>query len=406
MTRYERNVNQVNADFTAIKNKIIETGVDVPTGTPTADYASKVDEVFNTGKSEATSEFWEGALSPPIYQYRFAGRCWNDRTFYPTKNIKLSDYSNHAFYISYITDLAGRLRECGVTLDTSGAKSRCDSLFQGCSLLTTVPYLDVSKCTYSAVLNSMFNGCSALKTIEGIRLAADGSQKLGTGTFTNCAALENIIFDGIIGDNLTMNACTKLSGPSIRNIVDHLSDTASGKTLTLSQTAVNNADFGSVATTITMFTPGGGYTGLIYSDPITLSAGQSVKVDWEWNCLTPRPEDGSNTTTFNGIYITKDGSNITSLQNNIFTALDDGTYYICWDFSMYTMYDMTDVLKARIVLVDADGAEITGENLCYFKTEVPEGFYGLNHLITSIEEVNRTWGDLVATKPNWTFNLA
>lgn len=204
--------------------------------------AENEQKVFEAGRKDYHNEFWDGALSPPMYQYRFAGRCWNDKTFYPNKDIKLGDYSNHAFYGCYITDLAGRLRECGVTLDTSRVKVRCDALFINCSLLTTVPYLDLRNCTYSAgILTSMFNGCSALHTIEGIHLAEDGSQVFGTSIFTSCAKLENVTFYGTIGDNISFSPCVKLSKASIENIVEHLSDTISGKTLSLSKTAVNNA---------------------------------------------------------------------------------------------------------------------------------------------------------------------
>jgi hypothetical protein len=51
MATLEQNIRQVNSDFQAIKAKIIEKGVDIADGTRTAEYASKIDEVYEAGKS-------------------------------------------------------------------------------------------------------------------------------------------------------------------------------------------------------------------------------------------------------------------------------------------------------------------------------------------------------------------
>ena len=52
----ETNVGQTNADFQAIKNKIVEKGVEVAEETRTAEYASKVDEVYEKGKQSMIDE--------------------------------------------------------------------------------------------------------------------------------------------------------------------------------------------------------------------------------------------------------------------------------------------------------------------------------------------------------------
>ena len=49
------NIEQVDADFTSIKEKIIEKGVDVAKGTKTSEYASKVDEVYAKGQAAGGS---------------------------------------------------------------------------------------------------------------------------------------------------------------------------------------------------------------------------------------------------------------------------------------------------------------------------------------------------------------
>jgi hypothetical protein len=86
--------------------------------------------------------------------------------------------------------------------------------------------------------NHCWRFCHALHTIEVLRCKE--STTFNT-PFANCTSLENITFEGVIGQDIDFTPCTKLRETSIRSIITHLSDTASGKTLTLSKTAVDNA---------------------------------------------------------------------------------------------------------------------------------------------------------------------
>lgn len=203
--------------------------------------AENEQKVFEAGRKDYHNEFWDNILSGTNWQYKFCGSSWNDKTFYPPTDLICGQSANHLFYLCGITDLAGRLRECGVKLDLSKASVRVDNMFNYATKLTTVPYLDVRNCNRDGVLNGMFSYCTALKTIEGIHLAEDGSQTLGSSIFTNCSALENITFYGAIGSNLGFQQSTKLSGASIRNIIEHLSDAAEGKRLSIPQVAANAA---------------------------------------------------------------------------------------------------------------------------------------------------------------------
>lgn len=84
-----------------------------------------------------------------------------------------------------------------------------------------------------------FNGATALKTIPYLYIseAVNGYNN----PFGNCTALENITLDGVITMSISFAQSTKLTKESIESIWDALSTTATGQTLTLSQTAVNNA---------------------------------------------------------------------------------------------------------------------------------------------------------------------
>lgn len=59
--------------------------------------------------------------------------------------------------------------------------------------------------------------------------------------FKTCRELEEAYFEGEIGRSFSISDCTKLKRASIESIINHLSDNVSGKTLTLSKIAVDNA---------------------------------------------------------------------------------------------------------------------------------------------------------------------
>ena len=64
-----------------------------------------------------------------------------------------------------------------------------------------------------------------------------------TTTFDGCTNLKDISFDGIVGQKLNMKSCP-LSKASIASVVNALSGTASGMTVTFKESAVTDA-FGS-----------------------------------------------------------------------------------------------------------------------------------------------------------------
>ena len=86
--------------------------------------------------------------------------------------------------------------------------------------------------------NNAFSTCYALHTIAKIR---SKEETLFSNTFSGSDKIQNISFEGVIGQDLNIRWTTKLTADSIRSIITHLSDTASGKTLTLSTTARKNA---------------------------------------------------------------------------------------------------------------------------------------------------------------------
>ena len=194
------------------------------------------------GKQSAYDEFWNafqrnGTLTS--YNYAFAGNGWNATSFKP----KYSMYPVRADCMFHTCPMKEDIQTIfdrqGIVLDTSNATSVGQmfaySSITGCGEISTVK---------SADLSMMFYQDKFMKTIGKLILKSDGSQTFNN-TFYLCEALENITIEGIIGNNFDAKHSTKLTKQSITSIINALSTTTSGKTLTLSQTAVINA-FGSL----------------------------------------------------------------------------------------------------------------------------------------------------------------
>ena len=120
-------------------------------------------------------------------------------------------------------------------IDTSNGTNFSD-MFSGCSGLTMIPQIDTSNGTR---FDYMFCGCSKLTTI----LQIDTTK--GTRfdyMFSSCSGLTNLtIAGGINTSGMSLGSATKLSKASITSVVNALSASASGKSITFSKTAIASA---------------------------------------------------------------------------------------------------------------------------------------------------------------------
>lgn len=140
------------------------------------------------------------------YKDYFMGKGWKSGTSYNPKypmECTANGYASNMFNGSGITD----------TLVPITIKGSHSAVFYNASSLVTIRDLDVSGVT--GTMSDWFTGCSKLKNI----------------TFVN-AIVQNTNFKN-----------SPLTAKSLVNIVEHLSTTVTSKTLTLSQTAVENADW-------------------------------------------------------------------------------------------------------------------------------------------------------------------
>jgi hypothetical protein len=174
-----------------------------------------------------------------------------------------------------------------------------------------------------------------------------------------------------------------------------------GKTLTLSRTAVENADFGGGDN---VYVSTGGTTRGVYVhfNPISLKAGDKIKFsivvadghhynnyDWEhpsdWY-VGMNPYSGEPTYT-----------------DEIYTAQNDEQLNYLMAY-VITPSAMTVSFKLRAVLIDDNGNEITGENLA---VPITGNFTANDYEYGNVEYTvsEESWETLQASKPNWTITL-
>lgn len=373
---------------------------------------------YSDGVSSERQRFWNRYLHGGGRQEAWAsqtglfnGRNFGFDNFYPTCDIKPVGDASYLFYDwsnSYADSkgsLKQRLEECGVVLDTSKATKLSFAFAFGS--INEIPTLDCRG--LGTDTKGLFqDNYSKLKTIEKLIVNEDV-------TFVQWflrTDVQEIRFEGWIGQDLDLSyqsynsSLSKLSGESIINVIAHLSDTAEGKTLTLSQTAVDKAisdGYFDGGVSIAPGTISGG--GDFYSNPISLKAGDRLKVE-----LVVSDDHFDLTATYDetkyGYYMDDPQFWGVSLYNEeadrwtpqyrnyIYTATEDQNYVIKSFFRQYTIDSTTPnaIFAIRAVLVDENGNEITGENR-YSAVE-----------IRGISNVD-SWDAFESSKSNWTIAL-
>lgn len=200
--------------------------------------AENEQRVFEAGKSEATSEFWDDFTdNGNRTEYARAFAYWGCEYIRPTRKIIFTTVDSGLNTFAQNTKLKkveAAYFDFSQKPKGTGNQSGYYYTFYNCGALEEIEDIGMQAdyCHYSS-----FRNCIALHTIAKIRC---DENTIFTEAFTGSNKLENVTFEGLIGQNLSI-ASSKLSKDSITNIVSCLSDTASGKTLTLSKTAVNNA---------------------------------------------------------------------------------------------------------------------------------------------------------------------
>ena len=206
------------------------------------DFSSKVDEVYEAGRKDEYDAFWD---TYPREQYdmtrAFGSFSWNSENFRPKVSLKPQiapqmfmtfDFRKNKEPLDFVT----WTEKTGLTLDLS----TCTNLNQAFSQanISRFGVIDLSKCNGNQSYG-IFSQNDVLHTIEKLIIPAT---LVFSSIFYGTKNLENLTIEGTIGKNgFSVAQSTLLSKPSIKSIIEALSTTTSGLTVTLSKTAVNNA---------------------------------------------------------------------------------------------------------------------------------------------------------------------
>jgi hypothetical protein len=115
----------------------------------------------------------------------------------------------------------------------------CYTAFSNCHKLKSIDFDIINKSTASSAWDATFNLCYELKTIQ--KLVVLESQVFKMSTFKDCIALEKLIIEGVIGQNgFDIHWSTKLTANSLYSIINALSTTTTGLSITLPTTAKAN----------------------------------------------------------------------------------------------------------------------------------------------------------------------
>ena len=195
--------------YTNIATKIREkTGGD-ETYTP-SEMAEGVEKVFDAGKKAEYDAFWDtfqrnGTRS--TYASAFANSYWSGDAYKPKYPI------------------------------TPTSSNGASQMF---AWNASIEDIIVPVTIYDEV-NYLFCYCSSLKRIPKLIITPRGLTK-AREAFDNCTVLEELNIEGTINiGGLNFQWSTKLSKTSIESVINALSTTTSGLTITFSATAVSNA---------------------------------------------------------------------------------------------------------------------------------------------------------------------
>ena len=192
----------------------------------------------DTGGKSYYDLFWDSYQNSNRTDYRkaFGNEGWTKETFNPKYDIRPTNSEQLFINFNFASDkfdLAEHLEKLGVVLDLSGSKLGY-SFFQ--AMVTHLPEIS----TVSAPKLEWEFYWSSVETIDKLILKSDGSQTFNT-VFQSCNHLKNLTIEGVIGQNGFDIHWSPLSRASIESIINALSQTTSGLSITLPLSAVNKA---------------------------------------------------------------------------------------------------------------------------------------------------------------------
>lgn len=197
--------------------------------------ATGIGQVYDAGKQAGQDAMWDiiqNYGNRPNYQSGFSR--WGAVTIKPKYPVNTATLYELFYYCDKLETLP--MVTCA---NADGKFNTAYTAFQGCAALKSIDFDMYNKATASSAWQAAFDGCKNLVSIQ--KLGVLPTQGF-SNAFRGCYALEEVRFDGEIGQSgLDLHWSTKLSKASIESIINALSTTTSGLSITLSKTAVNTA---------------------------------------------------------------------------------------------------------------------------------------------------------------------
>ena len=202
-----------------IRDKIGSTDKIIPN-----EFVDKIDDVYESGKNDVL-----GSIDS-MNRFFATGQNMGLLTYVLNKDWGSSDPINMQYTFQENTTIKEFIAPKNLR---TGAPH---GMFYGCINLKTVSGLD--EMIKSSVLTDLLRDCSSLTDAGTINFEGVG---YANRTFQGCSALVDIQIAGTIALSVDFMDCKSLSKASITSIVNALSTTTSGLTVTFSTQAVNNA---------------------------------------------------------------------------------------------------------------------------------------------------------------------
>lgn len=205
------------------------------------------DAGIEQGKKAEYNKFWDAIQNygnRTYYDSAFYNAQWTKETFKPRYSIKPTSLASCFMALNNVPptleqiDFVELAKEQGIEFDISNCTNfHMAFATGGISRLGTIDMAKVT--TVNMTFYGAYNQNQGLKRIE--RLICYPTNVF-SNTFGYCRFLEYIGFEGEIATNgLDLQWSTKLSKASIESVINCLSTTASGLSVTLSKAAVNKA---------------------------------------------------------------------------------------------------------------------------------------------------------------------
>lgn len=199
--------------------------------------AENEQKVYDAGKKAEYDAFWDLVQengNRTNYDFCFAGEAWSADNFKPKYPIQPTSCQN---MFAYWGIYSGRkevadFRGFPIDFSKSALVANC---FYGNLFVVAVGEINTTSVNN---ISGFFGSCMNLHTVEKLVVKENGETTYYTA-FRYCNKLENIVFEGVIGNDISFQDSPLLTHDSLMSIINHLKDfsgTTTTKTCTLGTT--------------------------------------------------------------------------------------------------------------------------------------------------------------------------